>query len=72
MITSVDEFLARGYAREQIERKPLADAEMTDMVRLLAKKDLSARLATLQNIPEQRCQISATYRGLLTRALALA
>ena len=33
MITTVDEFLAQGYRREQIDLRPLTDADIAAMVR---------------------------------------
>jgi hypothetical protein len=72
MIVSIEEFLTAAYKREQLERLPLSDAEIADMVALVANSDLTARLKALQGIPKERCHISEVYRGLLTRALALA
>ena len=72
MITTVDEFLAQGYRREVIDHTALTASDLAAMTRLLAKTDMKARLAALQDIPDQRCHISMIYRGLLTRALAQA
>lgn len=70
MITTTDEFLSAAYVREQIDRLPLADAEIADMTRLVATSDMKARLVTLEGIPEGRDHISAVYRRLLHRAIA--
>jgi hypothetical protein len=70
IITAVDEYLRAAYWREVVDRKPLTGTELAAMVKLLARSDIEARLQQLRGIPKERCFVSATFRDLLTRALA--
>lgn len=70
MIITVEEFLGAGYRREVVDRLPLTAAEIADMTKLVSTSDMTARLSSLQGIPDGRCFISKVHRDLLTRALA--
>jgi hypothetical protein len=74
VITTVAELCSTVYRREIVEKKPITDAELKDMTKLVSRRDIEARLAEIpaSSIPKERCIITHIHREFLKRALALA